>query len=46
MVLKTWLDVPDEHDFSVENLPFGIFSTAANVSRDTNLGSIVFRKSC
>jgi len=30
MVLKTWLDVPEEHDFSIENLPFGIFSTAAN----------------
>jgi hypothetical protein len=32
MVLKSWLDVPADHDFSIENLPFGIFSTASNVS--------------
>ncbi|EXJ79073.1 fumarylacetoacetase [Capronia epimyces CBS 606.96] len=30
MVLKSWLDVPEDHDFSIENLPFGIFSTAEN----------------
>lgn len=34
MVLKSWLDVPEDHDFSIENLPFGIFSTAADVSVD------------
>ncbi|OAP55491.1 hypothetical protein AYL99_10464 [Fonsecaea erecta] len=32
MVLKSWLDVPEDHDFSIENLPFGIFSTADNVT--------------
>ncbi|OAL17734.1 hypothetical protein AYO22_11390 [Fonsecaea multimorphosa] len=32
MVLKSWLDVPEDHDFSIENLPFGIFSTADNWS--------------
>lgn len=31
MVLKTWLPVPEDHPFSIENLPFGIFSTKANV---------------
>lgn len=25
--LKTFLDVPSDHDFSIYNLPYGIFST-------------------
>jgi fumarylacetoacetase len=25
--LKTWLDIPPDSDFSIHNLPFGIFST-------------------
>lgn len=25
--LKTWVDVPDHSDFSIHNLPYGIFST-------------------
>ncbi|KIW73735.1 fumarylacetoacetase [Phialophora macrospora] len=32
MVLKSWLDVPEDSDFSIENLPFGIFSTAGDSS--------------
>ncbi len=31
MVLKSWLPVSDDSDFSIENLPFGIFSTKDNV---------------
>jgi hypothetical protein len=31
MALKSWLPIPDDHEFSIENLPFGIFSTRLNV---------------
>lgn len=24
--MKTWLDIPEDHDFSIHNLPFGIYS--------------------
>jgi fumarylacetoacetase len=24
--LQTWLDIPEDHDFSIHNLPFGIYS--------------------
>lgn len=25
--MKTWLNIPDDHDFSIYNLPFGIYSS-------------------
>ena len=28
--LKSFITVPAEHDFPIQNLPFGIFSTQAN----------------
>ncbi len=31
--LKSWLEIDPESDFSIYNLPFGIFSTASNNSR-------------
>ena len=27
---KTWLNIPHNSDFSVHNLPFGVFSTKEN----------------
>lgn len=31
--LQTWISVPDNHDFSIYNLPFGIFSIAGEKKR-------------
>jgi fumarylacetoacetase len=30
---KSWIDVPDNSDFPIQNLPFGIFSTASKSPR-------------
>lgn len=31
--LRTWVDVPDESDFTIYNLPYGIFSTKDDAKR-------------
>ena len=31
--MTTWLDVPDDHLYGVDNLPYGVFSTAADPTR-------------
>ena len=31
--MTSWVDVPDNSDFPIQNLPFGIFSTAGQVPR-------------
>lgn len=33
MQQKTWLEIPDNSDFSIHNLPYGIFSVAGNKKR-------------
>jgi fumarylacetoacetase len=30
---STWLDVPDDHEFGIDNLPYGVFSTAGTQPR-------------
>ena len=29
--LKSWLEVPSDSDFPIQNLPFGIFSTEKKI---------------
>lgn len=31
--MTTWLDVPDDHLFGIDNLPYGVFSTADDPTR-------------
>ena len=31
--LKSWVDVPSGHNFPIQNLPFGIFSTSDRSAR-------------
>ncbi|MEL6133864.1 MAG: fumarylacetoacetase, partial [Bacteroidota bacterium] len=31
--LKSWLDIPANSDFSIQNIPFGIFQTGKHGSR-------------
>ncbi len=31
--MTTWLDVPDDHLFGIDNLPYGVFSTAEDPTR-------------
>ena len=31
--MTTWLDVPDDHPFGIDTLPYGIFSTAEEPHR-------------
>ena len=37
--LKSWVEVPNNSDFPIQNLPFGIFST----EKKRDLGHLLFK---
>ena len=39
--MTTWLDVPDDHLFGMDNLPYGVFSTADDPTRRVGSAAVL-----
>lgn len=41
-VLRSWIDVPADHDFPIQNLPYGVFEDAGGPRVGVAIGDLVF----
>ena len=40
--LTSWVSVPEDSDFPIQNLPYGVFADAAGVRCGVAIGDVVF----